>query len=739
VADETTFRYLNLKGVWPALRLEGLVREPDGSLRLAAVPGGLDTVGPELAPAPGFTGPAGIGVDRDGSLFIAEPGANRIVRVDGCDGTWESVPCLGEGSLPGQLDLPRGVAVGPRGALYVVDSGNHRVQVVDLASWQVRGVWGTDDPYDPQPGSAPGRLADPWDIAADRSGALYVVDHGNGRVQKFDPDGRADASFAAAVAGGSVVPAEPLAVTMAQLPEGERVVVVDRGGLPPTDRILVFLPDGTLDQERTDAWTDLAVRRRDEATGATWTQLVLEIRGIAVSPDRLYLGDPLGGILVFGLDGGFVGSARGYTGVPAALVLDREGRILIHPEGDSPVLRLVPGAARLEEGSFVSPQISVRDVPTRWRRLVARVGTLVGGSRLRLFTYTSDRPDDPPGLDLVPLPSPNGSTPLDAWRPAPPDAVDMAILNRPGRYLWVGGVLLGDGTGSPALEQIQVHFERETWLRYLPPVYREDPESRAFLDQLLALLESVEGQESALIEGLPRLFDPHAAPDRPRPGSWLESLAGWVSVLLDERWDEPRRRTLVAEAFGLHALRGTPEGLRRLLELTLDAPVRITEPAAAAALWALGDDRSALGFTTMLIPAEAEGAVVGSTAIVDGSHLIDPEDAGEPLFEDLAHRFCVQAYASDLAKPGAADAVRASVEREKPAHTTYHLCLIGPHLRVGFQSRVGVDTIVAGPPGPMVLNGPGELAFDTALAGAGRSPASPATGSARIGSESRLT
>jgi hypothetical protein len=37
------------------------------------------------------------------------------------------------------------------------------------------------------------------------------------------------------------------------------------------------------------------------------------------------------------------------------------------------------------------------------------------------------------------------------------------------------------------------------------------------------------------------------------------------------------------------------------------------------------------------------------------------------------------------------------LDREKPAHTTYDLCLVSARMRVGLQSRIGVDAIVAGP------------------------------------------
>jgi hypothetical protein len=39
------------------------------------------------------------------------------------------------------------------------------------------------------------------------------------------------------------------------------------------------------------------------------------------------------------------------------------------------------------------------------------------------------------------------------------------------------------------------------------------------------------------------------------------------------------------------------------------------------------------------------------------------------------------------------------IEAEKPAHTTYHLCLLEAAMRVGAQARLGIDAIVAGPGG----------------------------------------
>jgi hypothetical protein len=57
------------------------------------------------------------------------------------------------------------------------------------------------------------------------------------------------------------------------------------------------------------------------------------------------------------------------------------------------------------------------------------------------------------------------------------------------------------------------------------------------------------------------------------------------------------------------------------------------------------------------------------------------------------------------------------IEREKPAHTMYHLCIVEPRMRVGFQARVGIDTVVAGAPTPSKLDDQMVLGTDVALGG----------------------
>ena len=355
-------------------------------------------------------------------------------------------------------------------------------------------------------------------------------------------------------------------------------------------------------------------------------------------------------------------------------------------------LVLEEGTLRLDDtgaqiGLFCAGPVTVSDWPTPWHRLRVDAEPLSEGSHVRLFTRVAD-------VGEAPVFDPTAKEPFpeqQGWHAIPRDALDALIRNEPAPCLWLGGVLRRDGLGSPRLHQIRVDYGREGYLSHMPALYGRDPERADFLDRLLALDESVLGGLDDAIGELPILFDALAAPSS-EFSSWLSWLAGWQAFELSELWQETRR--YIGEAFSLHGNRGTVEGLRRYLKLYAGVEAHIDEPALHTHLWSLGET-STLGFTTMVAPAHLQGAVVGTTATLDQSHLTRDEAFGEALFDDLAHHFCVGIYCAELTRPGALDDVRAVLEQEKPAHSTYELCVIEPQLRVGSQARVGIDAIVA--------------------------------------------
>src|SRR5262249_47628258 len=155
-----------------------------------------------------------------------------------------------------------------------------------------------------------------------------------------------------------------------------------------------------------------------------------------------------------------------------------------------------------------------------------------------------------------------------------------------------------------------------------------------------------------------------------------------LALEVSEDWDEARLRSAIAGAFASYRLRGTVEGLRRALRENLGVDAYIEEPIRHTAWWALPADEnpapleahnSTLGYTTVLVAGEPDGAVTGTTAVLDGSYLVTQEEFGAPLFADVAHQFSVQLYRGRSYSESTQNQARALLDREKPAHTTYHL------------------------------------------------------------------
>ncbi len=120
----------------------------------------------------------GVALDGAGRVVIADTGNNRLALFN-ADGTFNST--FGQyGQGPYQFNCPVGLAVNPaNGDVAVADLCNQRVQVytskyVYKATLGVTGVSGSDSAH----------FNNPWGVAVDASGAVYVADSENYRVQK---------------------------------------------------------------------------------------------------------------------------------------------------------------------------------------------------------------------------------------------------------------------------------------------------------------------------------------------------------------------------------------------------------------------------------------------------------------------------------------------------------------------------------------------------------------------------
>ena len=312
------------------------------------------------------------------------------------------------------------------------------------------------------------------------------------------------------------------------------------------------------------------------------------------------------------------------------------------------------GSGFATAGVFMGGPFRALDGATPWYRFTLEGDALPANTHLQIYSWT--------GSSTSPPFAPLTNTPFPGWQAAPRDSFQGVLFNQPAPNLWIAGVLRSDGSATPSIRQIRIDYGRNTYLKYLPSIYRADPSSSDLLDRLLSLTQTALGGIAREIVDLPRLFDPAASPYKGYP-SWFAWLSGWLAWQLNQYWTEQQAREYLAEAFQLYALRGTVEGLRRYLKIYAGVNALIREPALTTTVWLLGVN-SSLGFTTMLAAGSASGAILDSTAILDGSNLTGPTDSfGAALFDDTAYRFCVEINAGELTSPGALAAVKAVIAR----------------------------------------------------------------------------
>ncbi len=105
----------------------------------------------------------------------------------------------------------------------------------------------------------------------------------------------------------------------------------------------------------------------------------------------------------------------------------------------------------------------------------------------------------------------------------------------------------------------------------LPALYQDDDFAQRFLSGLDEVLAPV----LVTIDNFDTYLDPALTPD-----DFLDWLAGWVGIVLDDGWEDARRREIVARAAELYRMRGTAAGLAGQVEIQTGGTVEIVENGA---------------------------------------------------------------------------------------------------------------------------------------------------------------
>ena len=176
-----------------------------------------------LNEAAAYNYPYGIALGPDGASYVTDAGNHAIRQLKTVAGGWDTATIAnfrGEmGSKDGQarkatFNMPNGIGLDAGTNIYVADQSNHTIRKLTSSKgdWDVTTVGGQAL----VPGSSDGAGTDarfwmPWGVAVDNSGALFIADAYNHTIRRGVPMTNTQISLQIAAHGDQVVVSWPVA------------------------------------------------------------------------------------------------------------------------------------------------------------------------------------------------------------------------------------------------------------------------------------------------------------------------------------------------------------------------------------------------------------------------------------------------------------------------------------------------------------------------------------------------
>ena len=244
------------------------------------------------------------------------------------------------GSDPGQFDDPGGIAVGADGKIYVADTDNHRIQVLEGDGTPLV-QYGSE-------GSGSGQFQYPKGIAVDTAGIIYVADTDNHRITVLSLTGATLTRIDQWGDATQLYRPRGIAVT----PDGNTVYVADSYN----HRVRVYAKQEGGGYQLHDTWGTYG--QEDGQFSSP--------EGIVVAPDgSVYVADTGNGRIQKFTAGGAYSGEWGAPG-PTGLTIDADGNVWVAASGSSCIQKFTSGGAFImtfgQQGSGNYRFSSARDV-----------------------------------------------------------------------------------------------------------------------------------------------------------------------------------------------------------------------------------------------------------------------------------------------------------------------------------------------------------------------------------------
>lgn len=549
--------------------------------------------------------------------------------------------------------------------LWVLDTVNRKVIAFSRDNFQIKYILYQSNPVD---------------IGIDRKGHIYVLDKDSHEISKYAINGIFVKSF------GKDHLKEPVGLAVNK---DNSIYVIDTGH----KKFIKITENETIKYSEIGDFTRISEDFRPEIITIDTNGNIL-VAGIDNNTESLY---------TFDSDGSYTGKipVHDLSGRIMGLVLDSKGNLYL---GSSNGIAFFSAQQMFSttEGFFYSKTLDSGIYECKWHRLSLQA-RIPQKTLLNVYYYVSDSASLKKTIDGI-LADPEKSTQekagdieenIPAW--VGPQTLtgneitskDMLFREKKGRYLWMKiGLLTFDEKAGPEVKRMKILYPANSYLRYLPAIYQEDPVSSEFLERFLSIFETVFYDLETDIGNVSDYFDP----DIVLPG-FLAWLASWLNLAVEEDWTDDKKRYFIKRAPVLYKQKGTRAGLEELVRLyTGKIPVILEHSRTGKPMIINKDGSFILGINSMLLKTPVRGFRLGDDSIIGQVALRDIVQSQEEPFLALAYRFTVMINLSAEELKRYEKGLRQILDNEKPAHTMYRIQTGGGD---GSDLFVGISTQIA--------------------------------------------
>ena len=157
--------------------------------------------------------PTGVAISPRGELYISDTGNNLVRKIDRHSGLLVNVAGNREAGNSGDLELaenarlnkPSALVFDAHGNLFIADTGNHQIRWVEPRRHLIFTIAGTGERGFSGEGDrkcTDSEFSNPTGLAVDKRGRLYVADTDNQRIRRLTVESRMDSKVVTVVGSG---------------------------------------------------------------------------------------------------------------------------------------------------------------------------------------------------------------------------------------------------------------------------------------------------------------------------------------------------------------------------------------------------------------------------------------------------------------------------------------------------------------------------------------------------------